>query len=94
MMRWLRLPAEADRLLAVGIASTTLGLDAEVTLAIEKLRTTSRGAATLLGGSAIRSGAHARTLGADIWTGRNGWKVVETVESLVDAGRMIETEHV
>ncbi len=85
---------KADRLVAVGIASTTLGLDAEVRLAIEKLRTTSRGATTLLGGSAIRSAAHARTLGADIWTGRNGWKVVETVESLVDAGRMIETEHV
>jgi excisionase family DNA binding protein len=85
---------KADRLVAVGIASTTLGLDAEVRLAIEKLRTTSRGAPTLLGGSAIRSGAHARKLGADIWTGRYGWKVVETVESLVDAGRMVGTGNV
>jgi excisionase family DNA binding protein len=85
---------KVDRLVAVGIASTTLGLDAEVRRAIKKLRATSRGATILLGGSAIRSGAHARTLGADIWTGRNGWKVVETVESLVDAGRMIGSQHV
>ena len=86
--------AKASRLVAVGIASTTLGLDAEVGRSIEGLRTTGRGAPILLGGSAIRSAAHARTLGADIWTGQDGWKVVETVESLVDAGRIVETEHV
>ena len=85
---------KVDRLVAVGIASTTLGLDAEVRRSIEVLRTTGREVTTLLGGSAIRSAAHARMLGADIWTGRNGWKVVETVESLVDAGHIIETEYV
>ena len=85
---------KADRLVAVGIASTTLGLDAEVRRSLEELRATGRGATTLLGGSAIRSAAHARTLGADIWTGRNGWKVVETVESLVNAGHVSETEDV
>jgi excisionase family DNA binding protein len=85
---------KVDRLVAVGIASTTLGLDAEVRRSIEVLRTTGREVTTLLGGSAIRSAAHARMLGADIWTGRNGWKVVETVESLVDAGHIFETEYV
>jgi excisionase family DNA binding protein len=86
--------AKAERLVAVGIASTTIGLDAEVRKSLKELRATGRGATTFIGGSAIRSAAHARSLGADIWTGRNGWKVVETVESLVAAGRIIEAADV
>ena len=86
--------AKADRLVAVGIASTTIGLDAEVRQSLKELREAGQGATTFLGGSAIRSPAHARTLGADIWTGHNGWKVVETVESLVAGGRNIEAADV
>ena len=86
--------AKADRLVAVGIASTTMGLDAEVRQSLKELRAAGCGATTLLGGSAIRSAAHARTLGADIWTGRNGCTVVETAESLVDSERNIETADV
>ena len=86
--------AKADRLVAVGIASTTIGLDAEVRRSLEELRATRQGATTLLGGGAIRSAAHAKELGADIWTGRNGWNVVETVESLVTGGRNIEAADV
>ncbi len=86
--------ANTDRLVAVGIASTTIGLDAEVRQALKEVRATGRGTTTFLGGSAIRSAEHARTLGADIWTGRNGWKVVETVESLVAGERIIEDAHV
>lgn len=86
--------ANANRLLAVGIASTTLGLDSEVKQSLQELQAAGRGVATLLGGSAIRSAAHARSLGADIFTGRDGWSVVETVESLVAARPMVRTTHV
>jgi excisionase family DNA binding protein len=70
----------ADRLVAVGIASTTSGLDAEVTQSVEALRATAPDTMIFLGGNAIRSVAHARALGADIWTGRNGSNVIEAVE--------------
>jgi excisionase family DNA binding protein len=86
--------AETDRLVAVGIASTTIGLDEEVRQSLKELRLTAQSATTFLGGSAIRSATHARSLGADIWTGRNGWNVVETVESLVGAGRVMEAADV
>jgi MerR family transcriptional regulator, light-induced transcriptional regulator len=83
----------ADRLLVVGIASTTSGLDAEVTQSLEALRAVTPATPTLLGGNAIRSAAHARTLGADTWTGRNGWSVIEAVERLSEYGQISATEH-
>jgi MerR family transcriptional regulator, light-induced transcriptional regulator len=79
---------QADRLVAVGIASTTTGQDAEVTLSVEAVRVTVPGAAIVLGGGAIRDSVHARAMGADIWTGRDGLNVVEAVETLTKAGRM------
>jgi excisionase family DNA binding protein len=85
---------QADRLVAVGIASTISGLDAEVTQSLEVLRATARGVPTLLGGNAIRSATHARTLGADIWTGRNGWSVIEAVERLARDGEILATGYV
>lgn len=78
----------ADRLVAVGIASTTSGLDAEVTQSVEALRATVPGTMIFVGGNAIRSVAHARALGADIWTGRNGSNVIEAVEERANAGHI------
>ncbi len=83
---------QADRLVAVGIASTTSGLDAEVTQSVEALRATAPGTTILLGGNAIRSGAHARKLGADIWTGRNGSSVIEAVEERANTGLISATK--
>ena len=79
---------QAERLVAVGIASTTTGQDAEVTLSVEAVRATAPDAAIVLGGGAIRDGVHARAMGADIWTGRDGLNLVEAVETLTKAGRM------
>ena len=72
-----------DRLIAVGIASTTPGRDAEVTQSVEAVRAATPTTAIILGGSAILDDAHARALGADIWTGREGSNVVEAVETLL-----------
>jgi excisionase family DNA binding protein len=85
---------QADRLVAVGIASTTSGLDAEISTSLESLRSTVPGTTTFLGGNAIRSAGHARILGADIWTGRNGWNVVEAVEGLAPVGLTGASERV
>ena len=63
---------DADRLVAVGIASTTLGRDAEVARSVEAVRAGAPSGSILLGGSAIRDIVHARALGADIWTGQDG----------------------
>lgn len=84
---------QTDRLVAVGIASTTSGLDAQVATSLELLRSEVPGTRTFLGGNAIRSAGHARTLGADIWTGRDGWNVVEAVEGLAPVGPIDATEH-
>ena len=78
----------ADRLVAVGIASTTAGQDAEVTLSVEAVRVTVPGTAIVLGGGAIRDDVHARAMGADIWTGHDGLNLVEAVETLPKARRM------
>jgi MerR family transcriptional regulator, light-induced transcriptional regulator len=79
---------QADRLVAVGIASTTTGQDDEVTLSVEAVRATAPSTAIVLGGSAIRDEVHARALGADIWTAHDGLNVVEAVETLPKAGRI------
>ena len=73
-----------DRLVAVGIASTTTGLDEEIIRTVKAVRARCPDATVLLGGSAIRSAAHSRQLGADIWTGKEGSTVVEVVESCAD----------
>ena len=75
--------AGADRLVAVGVASTTSGHDDEVEATLRSLRAAADGVPIILGGSAVRSATHARKLGADLWTGRDGRNVVEAVEGLV-----------
>jgi excisionase family DNA binding protein len=72
---------QVDRLVAVGIASTTSGHDAEVTQSVEAVRASTPNTTIVVGGSAIRSDRHARALGADIWTGGDGSTVVDAVET-------------
>lgn len=79
---------QAGRLLAVGIASTTTGQDAEVARSVEAVRASAPNVTIMLGGNAIRDAAQARALGADVWTGQNGRNVVEAVEALPKAGRI------
>jgi excisionase family DNA binding protein len=84
---------QGHRLVAVGIASTTAGLDGEVARSSEAVRLAAPGVAILIGGNAIRSAAHARRLGADIWTGRDGSTVVEAVETLARRDKGGASEH-
>jgi len=84
---------QTDRLVAVGIASTTSGLDAEVARSLEAVRALARDTPTFLGGNAIVSAAHARKLGADVWTGRDGRNVIEIVDRLAITGQIVPTEH-
>lgn len=74
---------EADRVVAVGIASTTSGLDAQIRRSIESVRKASPRATIIVGGNGTRDAGHARRLGADLWTGRDGTNVVHAVEGLV-----------
>jgi excisionase family DNA binding protein len=84
---------DADRLVAVGIASTTLGRDAEVAQSVEAIRAAAPNVSILLGGTAIRDIAHARALGADIWTEEDGSSVVEAVERVSKSGRIASAAH-
>ncbi len=75
--------ASQDRLLAVGIVSTTRGLEAEVALSVRSVRAVAPGVVIFLGGPGVRSTAHARRLGGDTWTGIGHNAAVETVERIV-----------
>jgi excisionase family DNA binding protein len=80
--------SQVDRLVAVGIVSTTSDHDAEVTQSVEAVRAKTPSTTIVLGGSAIRSAIHARALGGDIWTGPDGLTVVEAVETCAKAGKV------
>jgi hypothetical protein len=74
--------ARQDRLLAVGIVSTTRGLEGEVASSVRSVRAAVPGVTIFLGGPGIRSEAHALELGGDVWTGLGPNAAVETVESI------------
>ena len=74
--------ADEQRLVAVGIVSTTSGLDDEVAASVRAVRTVAPDVPIFLGGLSIRSTAHARRLGGDTWTGSGPNAAVETVERL------------
>ncbi len=78
-----------DRLLAVGIVSTTHGLETEVASSVNAVRAVAPDVAIFLGGPGVHSAAHARRLGGDIWTGRGENAAVETVERI--AGSMTKS---
>jgi MerR family transcriptional regulator, light-induced transcriptional regulator len=80
-----------DRLLAVGIVSTTPGLEAEVAESVRSVRAAVPDVTVFLGGPGIRSEGHALELGGDVWTGPEPDAAVETVESI--AGSIREQAH-
>lgn len=73
---------DQDRLLAVGIVSTTRGLETEVAASVRSVRAVVPDVTIFLGGGAIRSEAHALELGGDVWTGLRPNAAVETVENI------------
>ncbi len=77
----------ADRLIAVGIVSTTRGLDAKVAAAVAAVRAAAADTPILLGGAAIRSQAHAHRLGGDIWTDGEADAVVDAIDELAATRR-------
>lgn len=70
----------AARLVAVVIGATTPGGDGAVRTAVRALRASAIAAPVLAGGGAIHDAAHARRLGADGWSGRDGRSVIAAVE--------------
>ncbi len=74
--------SEAD-LVAVGIACTTDGASRAARRAIAMVRRSSPDVPILLGGAEISDAAHARKLGADVFTGGRADEVVRAVEDLV-----------
>jgi excisionase family DNA binding protein len=74
--------AREHRLVAVGIVSTTSGLDSEVAESTRSARTARPGIPIFVGGGAIHSSAQASDLGADMWTGTGTNAAVATVEQI------------
>jgi excisionase family DNA binding protein len=74
-----------ERLLAVGVVSTTGGLEDEVAASVLSVRASVPEVTIFLGGPGIRSSAHALSLGGDIWTGLGPRAAVETVERIAGA---------
>ena len=70
----------ATRLVAVALAVTGPGHDAAVRSTIRKLRQADITAPVLVGGGAVTSEDHARRLGADGWSGRDGHEVLAALE--------------
>jgi excisionase family DNA binding protein len=74
--------AQEHRLLAVGIVSTVSGHDKEVALSASSVRAAVPGIPIFIGGGAISSEAHARAMGADMWSGSGSNAAVEAVERI------------
>jgi MerR family transcriptional regulator, light-induced transcriptional regulator len=74
--------AREQRLVAVGIASTTPGLEEEVASSVHAVRCAAPEVPIFLGGASIGSETRARRLGGDTWTGSGANAAVETVERI------------
>jgi excisionase family DNA binding protein len=74
--------AQERRLLAVGIVSTVSGHDEEVARCASSVRAAVPDIPIFIGGGAVSSEAHARAMGADMWTGSESNAAVETVERI------------
>ena len=70
-------------LVAVGIACTARGSPQAARRAIAALRKSVPNVPVLIGGAAVADAAHARRLGADVFTGRLADEVVRSVEAIV-----------
>jgi excisionase family DNA binding protein len=77
--------ARERRLLAVGIVSTVSGHDEEVARCASSVRAAAPGIPIFIGGGAVSSEAHARAMGADMWTGSESNAAVETVERIASS---------
>jgi excisionase family DNA binding protein len=71
-----------QRLIAVGIVSTTRGLDAAVASSVAAVRAAVPEVPIFIGGGSIRSAAHVRRLGGDAWTGQSADQVLEVVRRI------------
>jgi excisionase family DNA binding protein len=71
----------ASRLVAVAIAATTPSRDAELRTTVRALHRSGVSAPVLVGGAAITGEEHARRLGADGWSGRDGRSALAAVEA-------------
>jgi excisionase family DNA binding protein len=80
--------AKEPRLLAVGIVSTVGGHDSAVALSASSVRAAVPGIPLFIGGGAVSSEAHARAMGADVWTGPGSNAATETVERLVGSAEV------
>jgi excisionase family DNA binding protein len=78
--------APEQRLVAVGIAATTSGLDAAIAECVATARVASPNVPIFVGGAAIKNARQAKRLGADQWSGPGASAAVDTVERLVAAG--------
>jgi methanogenic corrinoid protein MtbC1 len=77
---------DANRLVAVMICATTTGRDAAVRSGIRALRDRGVDAPVIVGGAAIADDAHARRLGADVWSGSDARSAVAAVELAASTG--------
>jgi methanogenic corrinoid protein MtbC1 len=78
--------AESD-LIAVGIACTTKSSVQSARKAVAALRASVPKVPILLGGAAITNEAHARRLGADVFTGGEGDELVRALEKIAEERR-------
>jgi MerR family transcriptional regulator, light-induced transcriptional regulator len=74
--------ARERRLLAVGVVSTVSGYEEELALSANSVRAAVPGIPIFMGGGAISSEAHARAVGADMWTGAGPDAAAVTVERI------------
>jgi methanogenic corrinoid protein MtbC1 len=86
--------AAEQQLVAVGIASTTRGLDQEVASSVRAARAAAPDVPIFLGGASISSAGHARRLGGDTWTGSGDNAAVETVERIAGSPEVRRRPHV
>jgi MerR family transcriptional regulator, light-induced transcriptional regulator len=73
---------DMERLVAVGIVSTTRGLNAELASSVSAVNAAAPGVPVFMGGGAIRSSAHVLRLGGDVWTGSGANAAVDLVEQI------------
>jgi len=74
----------ANRLLAVVIGSTTANRDAALRRTVKRLRAGDIAAPILMGGAAVSDDEHARSLGADGWSGHDARQAVTAIEELLE----------
>ena len=77
----------AERLVGVMIGVTTAGRDGAAAAAFAALRHAGVTVPLFVGGAAITDADHARRLGADHWTGRDGRTAVTVVERVLHEAR-------